>query len=98
MVCDFNSFNMKEPNIKGSKPWAFTLTPQLCLFFSKDFIGRFWGKPLSLIASHGFLIWHWQDKYFAQSHPPIPSHPSHVAPLANTTTLVQGSSGAVMAS
>ncbi len=98
MVWDSNLFNMKEPNVKGSRPWAFTLTPQLCLLFLKDFIGRFWGKSLSLIASHGFLIWHWQDKNFAQSHPPTPSHPSHVALLANTTMLVQGGSGDVMAS
>lgn len=73
-------------------------TTTMFFFFWKDFIGRFWGKSLNLIASLGFLIWHWQDKVFAQSHPPIPSHPSHVALLTNITMLVQGSPGDVMAS
>ncbi len=31
-----------------------------------------------------------KQKHFAQSYPPIPLHPSHVAPQDGTTLLVQG--------
>jgi hypothetical protein len=76
--------------MKKNEPCAFALTPHPCLLFLIKPINGFWDRLWTLTISHGILVWHWQKKHFAQSHPSISLHPSHVAPPIKTIVSVQG--------
>lgn len=54
MVWDFNSFSMEEPNV-DEREWAmhFCIGTTCCLSPK-----QIWGKSWTLVASHGFPIWH----------------------------------------
>ncbi len=70
--------------MKGNGPWGFTSTPQLCKAFSKEPIGRFWGKLWISITSHQFLAWSWQNSYVLANH----THPFH--PIFHLLQLLVG--------
>jgi len=55
--------------MSNNGPWGFgTFAPSLCQIFLKEPIGRFWGKVWISIASHGFLVWPWQNIDILTNH------------------------------
>jgi hypothetical protein len=49
--------------MRGSGPCTFALAPHVASHLS-----RFWGRSWTLVASHGFPIWHWWNKDVMPSH------------------------------